>query len=216
MTQTATEALAPEVFDEAYRARCSARAPDAAAPFDVALERDRLRRLAEGGDVPADGLVQGARPEQQAAAAVARRAAGGRHLLLGRQPRAGCGVRGCAARDPGHRPHGEQCNAGEDRGHEELRRRGHPPRHDLGRSERRGDAAPGRARPDVHPPVRRPAADRRAGDGRTRDPRGRTRCRHGHRPDRRRRADLGHRGRDQGAAAERAGSSASSRRAHPR
>ena len=53
-----------------------------------------------------------------------------------------------------------------------LRRRGRPPRRARRRGVRRAGADPRRARPDVHPPVRRPGADRGPRLGRARDPRG--------------------------------------------
>ena len=188
--------------------RCSTRRRSRTRPaYDVWLKAEVFQRTGSYKvRGPSNKLPQLSQEEQRAGVICS---SAGNHAQ-------GVAIRRRAARDSGDRPDGEQCDAREDRGHEELRRRGHPPRHDLGRGERRGDAPQGRARPDVHPPVRRPAADRGAGNASgSRSSRTRP-MRNGRRPDRRRRADLGYRRRDQGAAAGRQRSSASSRRARPR
>ena len=72
-----------------------------------------------------------------------------------------------------------------------IRRRGRASRVDLGRGEREGARAGRGAGPDLHPSVRRPRPDHRPGDARARDLRRSSDGRHGRRPDRRRRTDLG-------------------------
>ena len=74
--------------------------------------------MAQGRVVPAHGLVQDPRAAEQAHASERRREAGRRHLLLGRQPRAGRRSRSRPARDPRRRRHGGERDARQDRGHE--------------------------------------------------------------------------------------------------
>ena len=163
-------------------------------------------------------LVQAARRAHQARRALGRGAGARRDLDLGRQPRAGARLR---ARARGHRLPRRHV-AGRERARRStatraLRRRGRPrgrtarPRRSSGSpSCSRGD------RPHARPPVRRPADDRRPGDGRARDRRGRPGRRRRRRPGRRRRA------RSPAIAVARAGpaassaSSPSSRAAHAR
>ena len=124
-------------------------------------------------------------------------------LLLGRESRArGCARRRAARRARGRRD-GRERDAVEGRGDARLRRRGRPPRNDLGRGRREGARARRVRGARVRAPVRRRRPDLRPGDGRARDPRGLARGRADRRADRRRRAHLRDRGRRQARAPRR-------------
>jgi len=70
MADTAVASLTPGLR-RGVSPRCAPRPSNAAPALDSPVARDRLRRLAQGRDVPAHRVVQGARAEQQAAAALA-------------------------------------------------------------------------------------------------------------------------------------------------
>ena len=179
-------------------------------------ERDRLRRPAQGRDVPAHRVVQDPRAAEQVRAR-SPRSERRRGVVCSSAGNHAQGV-ALAAQIHGIRAvvvHGGERDAVEGRGDARLRRRGRAARHDLGRGQREGEGARARPRAHLHPPVRRLAAHRRAGHARPRDRAGLARRRRGRRADRRRRADLRRVDGGQEPSTRRSESSASSRPARP-
>ena len=152
------------------------------------LEHPRGADVPEGGAVPEDWLVQGARRPQQALVADAGGKGARRDRDLRREPRAGTRLGRGARADRLPRRHVREREPGEGGGDARLRRLRRP----RGGRCRRGVRAARRAHPrdgsDARASVRRPARDGGPGNARARAARGRARGRDDRRADRRRRA----------------------------